>query len=1119
MSLLRANGGGLGGAGAPGGALGSFYSHTLDQSLKFNDDDSPGLTKTLSGAASSTTLAVISFWIKRSNTGSSAGDTLWASYSSSASRVSGYISFTTSDQIKVYLDKGSGSNELTTTTTAVFRDVSSWYHIVVVYNTADSTTANKSKIYVNGVQQAVSTSVTGSAVTTQELLADGFTNYIGTYFTGSYHFDGYLAEFHVVDGVAGIDHDDFGETKDGIWIPKAYSGGHGNNGYHLPFSVSEGNSVFYDGGDNIRWTDASQFDIGSSDDFCLEFFVKGDFESAYSYGIGDYTNAYFLLQLGPSGAIYGYYSNGGSNTLCDATGILTTTNWHHIAYVRDSGTYRLYIDGVQRGTGTGGGTVANNLARFDVGDAHDNAGAPHFVGALSNLRFTIGDARYGSGTTFTVPTSTLTNDSSSVKLLAFTTSTITADGSTAGISGSITEGNPVFRPDNPFSSIIGEDAAGSNDFISSGLAFTDIVPDSPTNNFATLNPLDNYNTGATLSEGNLKWTIGGADGASRSTHVMTAGKWYVEFLSNNDYIGVVSGNASIINMNGTQTVYYAQDGTKRVNGSSSSYGASYADGSIIGIALDLDASPQTVNFYKNNAAQGSLNLTDVGNEGYSVSCASGSGSTNATANFGQDSSFAGAKTAQGNADSNGVGDFFYSPPSAFLALASSNLPEPAIIDGTEHFNTVLHTGTGSQQAVTGVGFAPDFRWTKSIDTAYAHILHDNVRGETAYLQSNNTSTENTLANMSLDSDGFTAHADDLNDTQVSWLWKAGGAAPKQTYAVTVASDSGQNKYRFDGNTTFAPTLNLQEGGTYTFDQSDSSNSGHPLRFSTTSNGTHGGGSEYTTGVTTTGTPGSAGAKTVITVAASAATLYYYCTQHSGMGGQVNTNATFGSTHLDGSILSTVSANTDAGFSIIAYTGNGSSGQTVAHGLSSAPEFIMHKDRDSNSNNNQWNIYHAGIGDKYGYFLTNAFTGSAQIIPNGTDTIELKSNLVTSNESGDDFIMYAFHSVEGYSKVGSYVGNGSADGAFIFTGFRPAWVMFRSSGVGHWIIFDVARKPSNVNNSRIYANLANDEDSSYSVDFLSNGFKLRHTGSDFNSSGVTYGYLAFAESPFKFANAR
>ena len=180
---------------------------------------------------------------------------------------------------------------------------------------------------------------------------------------------------------------------------------------------------------------------------------------------------------------------------------------------------------------------------------------------------------------------------------------------------------------------------------------------------------------------------------------------------------------------------------------------------------------------------------------------------------------------------------------------------------------------------------------------------------------------------------------------------------------------------------------------------------------------------------------------------------------------------------------------------------------------------MHKDRDSNSNNNQWNIYHAGIGDKYGYFLTNAFTGSAQIIPNGTDTIELKSNLVTSNESGDDFIMYAFHSVEGYSKVGSYVGNGSADGAFIFTGFRPAWVMFRSSGVGHWIIFYVARKPSNVNNSRIYANLANDEDSSYSVDFLSNGFKLRHTGSDFNSSGVTYGYLAFAESPFKFANAR
>jgi len=794
------------------------------------------------------------------------------------------------------------------------------------------------------------------------------------------------------------------------------------------------------------------------------------------------------------------------------------------------------------------------MAHFDVGDGHTGGGGAAFKGTLSNLRFTVGAARYGSGTTFTVPTSTLTNDSSNVKLLAFTTSTITADASTAAVSGSITVGDPVFSLDNPFSITLGNDNSGNdNDFTSTNLSPRDVVPDSPTNNFATWNPLDKYNYNAP-TEGALRALTAGNNGTQNSTFAVSSGKWYWEARNQSAHsgsmvrlIGIAKEDTNITSTPYSNSDCYLYYGSgDKYNGSSASYGDSWgADGDIIGVAFDADNG--AIWFSKNGTWQNSATASEIaagtttnaaftGISGTYVMMVSKTGGSSSNdghhANFGQDSSFAGNTTAGGNADGNGVGDFKYAPPSGFLALCTSNLPEPEIIDGTDHFNTVLYVGDGnSTKSVSGLGLLPDLVWIKQRTDASNHKLFDSVRGATKELETSTTDEEATQTNMltSFDADGFTVgNSNAVNgsgDGIVAWNWLAGGAEPAQTYAVTVSGDSGANKYRFDGNTTDAPTLNLQEGGTYTFDQSDSSNSGHPLRFSTTSDGTHGSGSEYTTGVTTTGTPGNAGAKTVITVAASAATLYYYCSQHSGMGGQANTNSTRGSTNLKGNQLSTVSANTTAGFSIVSWQYTTSVDNLVGHGLSSAPEMMIIKSRTTAYN---WDVYHPALSANSKRFILNGTTtstGTGAEVAGFFDTaptstvFEYNTSAATNN---DNMIAYCFHSVEGFSKIGTYSGNNSADGTFVYTGFRPALVMIKLyNAAGQWWgVYDSARDPDNVVTQILYWNGA-DAESTYStvlLDFVSNGFKLRGNYSSINST-YNYLYLAFAESPFKFANAR
>jgi len=224
-----------------------------------------------------------------------------------------------------------------------------------------------------------------------------------------------------------------------------------------------------------------------------------------------------------------------------------------------------------------------------------------------------------------------------------------------------------------------------------------------------------------------------------------------------------------------------------------------------------------------------------------------------------------------------------------------------------------------------------------------------------------------------------------------------------------------------------------------------------------------------------------------------------------------------SSNGDGSITSSVSVNTTAGFSIVSYTGTGSNA-TVGHGLGVAPKFIIVKNRDDASKS--WVTQITVLGNNYLELNnTNAtFSGSTYFNNTApTSSVFSVGTVGSTNASSDDFIAYCFAEKKGYSKFGSYLGNGNANGTFVYTGFKPAWIMIkRSSHSGtSWEIRDNKRQPfPDGNAKRLFADDASAESSNNeAVEKLSNGFKIRSTGGGHNTSGNTYIYMAFAENPF------
>ena len=605
---------------------------------------------------------------------------------------------------------------------------------------------------------------------------------------------------------------------------------------------------------------------------------------------------------------------------------------------------------------------------------------------------------------------------------------------------------------------IGADTSGNNKhFTATNLNAYDVLPDSPENNFCTLNSVGRrYGQSyvSTFSEGNLKVASGGnatnVFGTMAINQIASQGGVYFEVrmdsLDNSrTYFGVV-GDTGVNNKNpysnaGGYTFpikgmlsrvprgYFTTD-TDASNSVDLTANTAFSDGDVIGIAILSDGKffAHRNGTYLDNASGNTGNPSTGANPIATIDLTLGDwfpyvGYNSAfSVNFGQDGTFQGNETSGGNQDANGIGDFMFAVPTNCFAICSSNMAEPTIgansaTQADDHFNTVLYTGnaTGST-GITGVGFQPDWVWIKNRATTNSHALFDSSRGSGSNgfyrLATNLTTEEQDPTNVaSLDSDGFTlgsnAGTNGNGNALVAWNWKANGGT------TTSFSESGNNPA-----------------------------------------GTH-------------------------------------------------------------------QANATAGFSIVTYTGTGADG-TISHGLGAKPAWYFVKNRDVDTHN--WLVWHQELATNGAMSLNltaAAISASARFTSNEpTTSVFYVGSDGSTNADGEKFIAYVFAEVEGYSRFGSYTGNGSTDGTFVFTGFRPALIILKqTSATNSWRIMDNKRDGYNGSTKVMYPSANNAEGSEVGVDFLSNGFKFRATDGGQNASGGTFIYMAFAEAPFKYANAR
>ena len=768
-----------------------------------------------------------------------------------------------------------------------------------------------------------------------------------------------------------------------------------------------------------------------------------------------------------------------------------TSAWYHIVLrVKTSESanadkYKFYVNGeLQATTFSGspantlfGTNVIHNIGRYPTGSAY-------FDGYMSDLNFVDGlalDASYFG---------------ESKKGVWIAKEPDVSEYGTNGFrfkyigTGTGTSSGAVSSPQN-----IGDDSSGKNNhFAVSGLAIDDSnMPDSPENNFCTWNFISK-SSGITLSEGNLKTvaTTGNVHPVKTTMALPLTGKWYWEIrmisLGYLDQIGIADDFKKMVNSAdgsaegrfwgfGSWFNTYNSGVSKYQVNVASSGGTTWVGvpvpsaGNILMVAYDADNGTlwfgKDDSWYNTSGTANPATNTDprfsslTGHEWFPWFGATDTASTNPTyiANFGQDGSFAGALTGTAvgdETDGNGYGLFKYAPPSGFLSLCSANISDD---------NLPISPNTDAQ--------ANKYFQTK----LYVGNGYPTTNGQT------------------IDGVGFKS----------DWTW------------IKDRDRDGYNHYLFDsvrGATKVLranlPNVEGTEGTALTSWNDD----GFVLGANNEAN--------YQNDDFVSWNWKAGGEPTATNSAGVGATP---TTGSVKIDGANKTDA------LAGSIMATkISANTTSGFSIVTYTGTGatSGGVTIAHGLGKTPAMIITKKLNSVGTDYGWSTWHKDLGGNYGIWLEQVNGRNVSMwdsYSNFSSTVFGPADLNYNNVSSAIYVNYVFAEIEGYSRFGRYIGNDATNGTFVYTGFSPAFLILKYSdgtagGTKNWLMFDNKRDTFNPNDDTINANASDGEtaDSNKDVDFLSNGFKLRNAEGAVNNE-ANYIYMAFADQPFKYANAK